>query len=319
MQIDLNNCALYRGLSQCQAGSDGLPRLSRMSAKLAQLYDYSEAAAIRAACASGVRLLFETDAASLELAWRNLRLAREVDACDIEVAGESMLTVEPEELDGLSRLSLPLPGKGRRQVTIYLPHLLELQLEYLRLEAATQFKTVEEKRPRLLLSGDSILQGMTTSSPAKAYGTALARALNMDYLNIAVGGALMNGAVARAAAELDWDMALLAFGVNDCSQQIGLQREKEETEASLQALCSPGRKVLLFTPLPWPGEGDKNLQEYIDCQLEVASRFPEVTVLQGYHALGIEQENFIDSCHPNDLGNQRIAEYLAAKVKASMA
>ena len=315
MHIDLNNCALYRGVTQCLPGGDGLPRLSRMSAKLAELYNYNEAAAIRAACATGVRLLFETDATMLELRLRSLRMAREVHGCDIEVAGEPMLTLLLDENDDNACLQLQLPGKGMRRVTIYLPHLRELQLESLRLNDGASFKTIKENRARLLLSGDSILQGMTTSSPAKAYGTVLANALNMDYLNIAVGGAVMNGAVARAAAELDWDLALLAFGVNDCSQQIGLHREKKEAEASLQALCAGGRQVLLFTPLPWPGEGDKNLQEYIDCQIEVAERFPGVMILQGYEALSIAQENFIDSCHPNDLGNRKIAEYLIAKLK----
>ena len=82
------------------------------------------------------------------------------------------------------------------------------------------------------------------------------------------------------------------------------------TEKTLRALTATGKPVVLFTPLPWPGQGDKNLGEYIACQKKVASQFPGVTVLDGYDAITIDQENFIDTCHPNDLGNSRIAEFL---------
>jgi len=89
-----------------------------------------------------------------------------------------------------------------------------------------------------------------------------------------------------------------------------LEAEARQTEKTLRALASTGRPVVLFTPLPWPGRGGKNLDDYIACQKRVAANFPRVTVLDGYDAVSIDQENFIDTCHPNDLGNRRIAEFL---------
>jgi lysophospholipase L1-like esterase len=310
MQIDLTDCSLYRGVSQCLPEQGGLLELSRMSDKLNELYSYSEAAIIRACCTTGVRLVFETDSTWLQLRWRTLRMARDVHGCDLEVDGFPVFACQPENSGQERQIRAELPGKGRRKVTLYLPHLCELRLLSLELANHASFGTVAEKRRRLLLTGDSILQGMTTTSPAQAYGTALAHAFDLDYLNIAVGGAVMNGAVAEAAAELPWDIALVAFGVNDCNLGVGLEKEARETEATLRALTSTGRKVILFTPLPWPGRGDKDLDSYIACQKNVAAKFPGVIVLDGYDAVSIDQENFIDSCHPNDLGNHRIAEFL---------
>ncbi len=312
MQIDLTaDAGLYRGVTQCLPEAGGVLELSRMSMRLKELYSASEAANIRACCATGVRLLFETDSPCLRLCWRPLRFAREVHTCDVEVEGYPVLTaLAPEKVGGNCRVQVDLPGQGVRRVTVYLPHLRELRLLSLELADQAVFRTVAETRPRLLLLGDSILQGMTTTSPSKAYATAVARSLNLDYLNLAVGGAVMNGEVAEAAVELPWDMALVAFGVNDCNQQVGLDAETRQTEKTLRALTATGKPAVLFTPLPWPGQGDKNLGEYIACQKKVASQFPGVTVLDGYDAITIDQENFIDTCHPNDLGNSRIAEFL---------
>ncbi len=310
MQIDLTDYGLYRGVSQCLPGPGGFLELSRMSARLKALYSYSESAIIRACCATGVRLVFETDSAWLQLRWQTLRMARDVHACDVEVKGFPVLTCQPQTSGEERQIRVELPGAGIRRVTVYLPHLYELRLLSLELADYASFCTVAEKRRRLLLTGDSILQGITTTSPVRAYGTALARALDLDYLNIAVGGGVMNGAVAEAAAELPWDIVLVAFGVNDCSQGVGLDTTARETETTLRGLTSTGRKVVLFTPLPWPGRGDKDLDGYIACLKEVAATFSGVTVLDGYDAISIDQENFIDSCHPNDLGNSRIAEFL---------
>ena len=311
MQIDLTDCSLYRGVSQCLPEQGGLLLLSRMSDKLRELYSYDEATVFRACCATGVRLVFETDSAWLKLRWRTLRsMARGILGCDIEVDGFPMLACQPENSGQERQIHAELPGKGLRKITLYLPHLCELRLLSLELANHASFCTVAENRRRLLLTGDSILQGRITTSPVQAYGTALAHAFNLDYLNIAVGGAVMNGAVAAAAAELPWDVALVAFGVNDCSQGVGLETSARETETTLRALTSTGRKVVLFTPLPWPGRGDKDLESYIACQKNVAEKFPGVIVLDGYDAVSIDQENFIDSCHPNDLGNRRIAEFL---------
>lgn len=312
MRINLNkDFRLYRGVSEFLPESDGLLELARMSARLKALYSYSEAAVIRACCATGVRLLFETDSPCLHLCWLPLRAARDVQACDVEVEGYPLRSYEPEADKGECRIQADLPGCGLRRVTVYLPHLRELRVKSLELADNATFQTVAETRRRLLLMGDSIAQGMTTTSPSKAYGTAVARAYDLDYLNVAVGGAVMNAEVAAAVAELPWDMALVAFGVNDCSQAIALASEALETEKTLHALTASGRPVILFTPLPWPGGGDKNLSSYIACQKEVASGFPGVIVLDGYDALGSDAENFIDSCHPNDLGNRRIADYLS--------
>lgn len=310
MQIDLMDCNMYRGVSQCLPGQGGLLELARMSEKLKTLYNYSDAANSRACCVTGVRLVFETDSSWLHLRWQTLRMARDVHGCDVEVERFPVLTCQPETAGEERQIRVELPGDGIRQITIYLPHLCELRLLSLELAEHSSFRTVAENRRRLLLTGDSILQGMTTTSPVRAYGTALARALDLDYLNIAVGGAVMNGAVAEAAAELPWDMALVAFGVNDCSQDVGLETTARQTKGTLQALTATGRKVVLFTPLPWPGRGDKDLDGYVACLKEVAATFPGVTVLDGYDAVSIDQENFIDSCHPNDLGNRKIAEYL---------
>lgn len=301
----------YRGVSDLCMESPGIWAAARMSPQLSKLYSYSEAAIIRAQCASGVRIVFATDSPWVRLRWRAKRIAREVLNGDLEVKGFPVAILRAQKEGDDYVFTADLPGNGLRQVTIYLPHLLEMRVLALELAEGAVRQDVEENRTRLLFLGDSILQGMTTTSPVKAYGTALARELDYDYLNLAVGGAVMNGNVAEAAAVLPWDVAMVAFGVNDCNQGVSLEKEAAETEKTLQALTGRNKPVVLFTPLPWPGQGDKKLQDFIDCQKQVAANFPLVKVLEGYQAVSIDEENFIDTAHPNDLGNLRIAQFLA--------
>ena len=55
MQIDLTaDVGLYRGVTQCLPEADGVLELARMSARLKELYSTTEAANIRACCATGV-------------------------------------------------------------------------------------------------------------------------------------------------------------------------------------------------------------------------------------------------------------------------
>ena len=68
MHIDLTaDTGLYRGVSQCLPEPDGVLELSRMSARLKALYSTNDPVKIRASCATGVRLAFETDSPWLRM------------------------------------------------------------------------------------------------------------------------------------------------------------------------------------------------------------------------------------------------------------
>ena len=156
----------------------------RMNQQLLDFYSSPETWKIRTRCASGMAVVFETDSENLEISVEFGEAARQIFTTDVEVA--DMITT----FDGAGVHSMKL-APGKKVVTIYLPHLAVLNKFDVKVDDNAQVLPVADNRPKLLICGDSILQGMTCSSPAKASVVIAAKELDMILHNTSVGGAKM--------------------------------------------------------------------------------------------------------------------------------
>ncbi len=317
MEINLvENIGLVHGVSEVVAGEDGFV-FSRMTRELLEFYSYSEAAEIRAHCTSGVRICFNSNTSFVAMRLNYGRRAREIFAVDMVVDGMERLTFTPGSAEETFAFSAEMPlGGGSHTIEIHLPHLCDCMVEALCIEDGATLEPVKYNGGRIIFLGDSITQGMTSSSPVRAYDALLAAGLGRDFHNICVGGATMQREVGQLALDLSWKTAVVAFGVNDCAQKRPLEEFSADAKALFEALCKrDGAIIYALTPIPWPaGPEFNNLEEFREAIRKTVRDLPQVRLIEGRELVPNEDRYFIDGCHPNDSGMQLYAENLLAKI-----
>ena len=224
---------LLRGSLAVVAEKDGWVRPQRVSA--AQMRALGSVRAWHpglfkqmAACASGIRLEFETDSSRVRVELRagevprgSLAVLRDVsshtgeeppraDVASVDVDGRHLgpfaldgeaLELELEESG--AQATLPLPGMGpRRRVRVWLPCLAPCSVR----EVAGDGTCLEPvpARPELLVLGDSIAQGFVASDPARTWPALVAGHLGLDLVNQGIGAQVFQpGSLADAPSALD--------------------------------------------------------------------------------------------------------------------
>jgi lysophospholipase L1-like esterase len=157
---------------------------------------------------------------------------------------------------------------------------------------------------------------MVVSTPSLAYPAQVAAAMECDFHNIAVGGAIMQEDVARLALDLDWNKAFVAFGINDFAQNRILEDFEKATAKTLEVLVSrEGAEVFVITPIPWADRTDPNeigiyVENYREIIRKVADGMDRVTIIEGSKLVPDDPEMYVDNIHPNDKGMSLYAENL---------
>jgi lysophospholipase L1-like esterase len=310
----LENPELIFGAARVIADEDGL-HLLRMTGELEEFYNYSEPAVTRVACTSGIRIAFVTDSEILAFGVRFGRHCREFFRIDVIIDGMTCLSFGPDEFQEDYVFTTELPD-GDKKVEIYLSHCVEVILTALEVaDDATVIPCPETDR-EIIFIGDSITQGMTVHGASDTYPALLSAELEVNFRNIAVGGASMRGEVGELALALDWDDAVVAFGINDFNQARPLADITADTSRMLKALTSrEDATIYLLTPIPWaertePNDLGLSVQDYRDAIAAAAKDFPTVTVIDGNTLVPNDSAYYIDNIHPNEDGAEAYAENL---------
>lgn len=283
---------------------------------------------------AGIKLSFRTDSPSLTLGMDiRRRVGRGYYALDVVVNG-----ILVGSLDNFSQRELPevytdcgyvegagegtfALGEGEKEVCIHLPWSVSIALRELSLEdGASLIPVIPPKK--LLVFGDSITQGYDALRPSNRYIARLAKALNAQEYNKAIGGAVSFPELARARDEFDPDYIVVAFGTNDWrldTEKNFLQRYPE-LMAAIQ--CNyPKAQVFAITPI-WRGDMDERsswgelslVEQHIR---RIVADFPNVTVISGFDLVPHERRWFADlHLHPNDAGFDHYCNNLWPKIKA---
>ena len=294
-KIDLeNNLKFFRG---CAAPG------VRMNESLLEFYSDCEARVIRARAASGVRIAFVTDAVEMEYSLVFGGAARKIYTSDIVIDG-SVTVVEGE---GPHKITM---APGEKQIVIHLPHLLVIEKVSLAVNEGAWVKEAPAKAKKMLFCGDSIMQGMTCSTPTKAVGALLSEKLDVEIHNTSVGGAEMRFEAVEATLALGGDLAVVGFGINDAFHATDHQLFRERTLKVLELLDKFSGKAFIIVPIP-NMKIDNAIREGF-CQIirEAHKKFPKVTLIEGADFYPAREDLFVDLTHPNDEGMKIYAEGL---------
>ena len=294
-KIDLeNNLKFFRGCV-----TPGV----RMNESLLDFYNDCEARVIRARAASGVRIAFVTDAVEMEYALVFGGAARKIYTSDIVIDG----TVTVVEGEGPHKITM---APGEKQIVIHLPHLLVIEKLSLSVNDGAFVKEAPVKAKKMLFCGDSIMQGMTCSTPTKAVGALLSEKLDVEIHNTSVGGAEMRFEAVEATLALGGDLAVVGFGINDAFHATDHQLFRERTVRVLELLDKFSGKAFIIVPIP-NMKIDNAIREGF-CQIirEEQKKFPKVTLIEGADFYPAREDLFVDLTHPNDEGMKIYAEGL---------
>ncbi|MBE6375105.1 MAG: SGNH/GDSL hydrolase family protein [Lentisphaerae bacterium] len=282
----------------------------RMNDRMIAFYSDTEVRTQRAKCVSGVRLLFAADAEKLEFEVQYSYFAREVFGTDVMVDGKCFT------FDGAGVHQLAL-GSGKKQIEIHLPHLVILDKFSLKVNDEAVVETLPASARKLLFCGDSIFQGMTCSSAAKTLAAKTADALQMDWLNVSVGGAIMDpdGVEAALFSAGKDDVILMNYGINDAFKDIPLDVFRERTGRTMELLSRFSGQAVFVTPIYCATVDAKKKNLYRDIIFEEQLKYPKNYVINGDEIFPADEKLLIDGVHPNDQGMQAYAEGLTGALK----
>ena len=274
-----------------------------MNEDLLNFYNESEVRLIRAKAASGVQIAFTTDAVEMEYAIVFGAPARRVYTSEITINGENTVV----EGEGPHKFTM---APGEKTVLIQLPHLVVINEMSVSLNDGAFVKAPPRRAKKLLFCGDSIMQGMTCTSPGKAVGVLLADKLGMELHNTSVGGAEMRFEVVEATLAIGGDVIVVGFGINDTAHKVPHELFRERTAKVLQLLSRFSGKAFIVVPIPCMNVEDEQYNSYCQIIKEEQQKFPDVTLIEGSSFYPHKAEYFVDGTHPNDEGMKIYADAL---------
>ena len=255
-----------------------------------------------------MRLDFITDSAEMEYTPAFGKPVRQIFTSDIFIDGE-LTTVEGE---GPHTLALK-PGK--KHIVIHLPHLVVFEGVELKISDDAVIEAAPGPAQRLLFCGDSICQGMVTTTPSKALAPRSAAALGMELVNTSVGGARMSAEHLKYTMEIPGDILILALGVNDALGKVSYDEFRKKTEDTLAAMAEfPGKKMVVL-PIPNIAASTPDLPVYREIIRFAAAAYPQIKLLDGYEFFPAQAELYFDNTHPNDAGSEIYADALISAIK----
>ena len=268
----------------------------------------SEGHAVKTAATSGIRFDFTTDATNIKLGLSGIRAcsSRNMFCVDVYVNGELYIHRYSSDVSALDKecLEIVLDGKCNR-VQIFLPSLAKTDIEYIEVSDGATVTPSGASR-RILCYGDSITQGYDAKFTSGTYVNVLARTLDAEVFDQAIGGAIFNSEVIDVLP-VKPDIITVAYGTNDWSKL-----DKESFEAGVAAFFDRLKEVhggiRTFVILPiWRADWDavKSSGGFYECRQKIAKAALShgFEVIDDISILPHDPRFFSDLyLHPNDIG-----------------
>ena len=311
----------------------GLPWLKENTPELWRLPKSAQAAVPKAVWNRGVA----PDGGRIRLSCNSTRLAIRVQATrehkkpcffDTFVDGEYVRSVNAA---GTQRVDLVcFEGKERnwKDIAIYLPHNQEARIFAVGLDANAEVKAPPAfalKRP-IVCYGSSVLQGTGAAHPSKTYPAVVARRLNLDFVNLGFGGA------GKAEAEV----VALVNQLDACCYLFDLGKSygaptPDRYSRMLDTIRASHSEVPIFCVTPiysTKEEADPAykkrsedlrtiMRQAVTDRRQAGDHF--VFVFEGLELFGAADKHlFADPLHPNDDGNELMAQRLAPIIEKAV-
>lgn len=257
----------------------------------------------RANCTVGVSLRFVTDAPVLRFAYEVISYCRSRNVCDLFENGVHTASVRLADMQSKGQAAFVRETKGSTEIEIVLPNTCGLRIKEIDFGSWIPAPPRERK---LLLLGDSILQGICTYHPSCALGNLLARRQNAEAINQSVGGARF---VPELLEALDCkpDSIFVALGANDAFSGDTAYKETIPAYFARLRKLYPDLPVTAVTPVFCMHlKHDEALARRFEAVRELIRTEGErncVRVIDGDPLVPHTAKFFNeDGTHPNDLG-----------------
>jgi len=294
----------------------------------------------QAACPSGGRIRFRTDARTLAI---RLEYPSAPDMLNMHSMGQTGVDLYADGIYRMTAFARADAGPGHtyertyfrfekearmeREIVLYLP--LYKPVKVLAIGVDTDARLMPAHRfalPKpIVFYGTSITQGGCASRPGLSYPALLGRMLGSDFINLGFSGSGL-GAVeeAQLVAEIDGSCFVLDFGINNGTVDA-LQKVYPEFLKVIRGR-HPYTPILVITPIYesrefWPGGEPPPWAAMRACiRAEVARRADagdrHIAIVDGTALLGpSDGDALTDGTHPNDYGFRLIAERLAPHLR----
>ncbi len=230
----------------------------------------------------------------------------------IELAIDGLITEIQyvEKLDKEGKLSFALPD-GEKRVTVYLPADATVWLRNFEINAGY---TPVEKKTKVLWMGDSITQGFGPLRSACTYVSVANRLLDYEVLNQGIGGYVYDKNVLMEMEGYDPDKVVVALGTN----QFGTESMQDIEEYYVRLMELYGNKPILCILPIWRGDvpgGEPTLIEFCRKTREIAEKYRNVTIVDGFGLVPHLPEYFLDNLHPNCLGCEVYGRNLVEQIR----
>lgn len=279
----------------------------------------------RAIAPDGGRIRFTSDTSRLLI--RAQAVQRPGKPCYFDACVDGTLT-GTARLTGTQAVDLVLfenKNRATRDVTIYLPNSSEVRVLAVGVDADARLERADGfalPQP-IVCYGSSVLQGTGAAHPGSTYPATLARRLNLDFVNLGFGGAgKAEPEVVQLVASLDASCFVFDLGKSYGNQTIEPYARMLDTVRA----AHPATPIFCVTPIYSTKEA--NEPEYLDRSEKLRALMRQaatdrqkagdknIYVVEGLELFSeADKDLFNDPLHPNDQGNERIADRLVSRVK----
>jgi lysophospholipase L1-like esterase len=267
----------------------------------------------RSWCCAGITLQFYTEEKEVSFSCKIENFIRKQDSISVyedDVFSQSYFYTKEAPL---THFRYQRKGNGKGKIVIYFPSLSSLAIKDFSFEHKTP---VPPHCKTLLCYGDSITQGIEPQNASASYTNQIARSLDYEVINLAVGGHYFDVNSLMNRITDNPDTILVAYGTNDFSH-----KRIEEIEEQIHLYFSkikalyPQSTVYCLSPL-WrfdiePEKMDK--MQRIRKAIAFEAQQNALNYVDGFELLPHEESLYTDrTLHPNDAGFTVMADKLIA-------
>ena len=298
--------------------SNGEYTFSRFTGEQRKVYLAPERFSIRAESCAGMRLEFETDAASFRFSGRiEPGSSRLFYWFDVIVNGYLRGHFGSENREEQPEFSYEMKlDPGMKHVSVYFPGLSKVILRELEFISASCVTPVKKKKT-IICYGDSITQGYDARYASLAYPNQLAEGLDAEVYNKAIGGEIFHPELTRFPDPVKPDLITVAYGTNDWIHSAA-EDFRSHVSGFFRNLNGiyPDVPVLVILPV-WRTKCETLITaigSFADMHGEirkVCAQYPQIRLIDGLTLIPHREECFSpDVLHPNDFGFQFMGKNL---------
>jgi lysophospholipase L1-like esterase len=213
--------------------------------------------------------------------------------------------------------------RQERDISIIFPQSAIVELAAIEVEADVQIAARQASAKKYLALGDSITQGMDARGPISAYPLQLARLLDLELLNLGVGGHIFDLDALHDELPFEPDLVTIAYGTNDWSRDTTRSQIVDTVERYLlrvQDMLAGKADIYLVTPI-WRANGGERrqggtLSKFSVAIAEAAAPMDNVAVVDGLSLVSHDVGLFADGIHPTDEGFLQFGRNLDSAILA---